>query len=153
MTQDSSTQHSLFAGRVFPVKRERVFQAFTEAELLRQWWGPKNFSVSSVHLDVRPGGEFRIEMQAEAGQVFGIEGRYREVVPPEKLVLTWRYVGIPGVDDGETLVTIRFLDHDEGTELLLKEELLSAKAFKKGKESGWQQSLEKLATALGGPEQ
>jgi uncharacterized protein YndB with AHSA1/START domain len=81
-------------GRVFDAPRSRVWQAFTDPELVAQWWGRGNRLVIE-HMEVRPGGRWRYVEHAEGG-THGFEGVYREVVPEERLTNTFGWDGMPG---------------------------------------------------------
>jgi uncharacterized protein YndB with AHSA1/START domain len=79
--------------RVFDAPREQVWRAWTEPERLAAWWGRRGWStpVSSVELDVRPGGVFRLNsINDEDGREMPMEGVFREVVEPERLVFEGR---------------------------------------------------------------
>ena len=72
--------------RVFDAPRERVWQAWTEAERLKQWWSPKGFTTHTCKVDLRPGGMFLYGMSAPDGTEVWGRFIYREIVAPEKLV-------------------------------------------------------------------
>jgi uncharacterized protein YndB with AHSA1/START domain/predicted enzyme related to lactoylglutathione lyase len=80
--------------RIFDAPRDRVWQAMTDRELLAQWWGRGNELVIE-RLEVERGGHWRFVEHAADG-VHGFEGRFREVVPPERLVQTFEWDGMPG---------------------------------------------------------
>jgi uncharacterized protein YndB with AHSA1/START domain/predicted enzyme related to lactoylglutathione lyase len=80
--------------RVFNAPRERVWQALTDPALLAQWWGRGNRLVIE-RLEVKRGGHWRVVEHAAEG-VHGFEGRFREVVPIERLVQTFEWDGMPG---------------------------------------------------------
>lgn len=88
------TDRSLHIERVFNAPRERVWRAMTEPKLLAQWWGRGNNLVIERH-ELRRGGHWRFVEHAPRGPE-GFEGRYREVVPPERLSLTFEWDGAPG---------------------------------------------------------
>jgi uncharacterized protein YndB with AHSA1/START domain len=80
--------------RVFEAPRERVWQAVTQPELVAQWWGRGN-QLTIERMEVRRGGHWRfVEHSAEG--THGFEGRYREVTPPERIVQTFEWDGMPG---------------------------------------------------------
>src|SRR5262245_34047668 len=80
--------------RVFNASRDRVWRAFTEPELVAQWWGRGNRLVIE-RLEVAPGGRWRyIEHAPDAAH--GFEGRYREVSHPDRFVRTFEWDGMPG---------------------------------------------------------
>jgi uncharacterized protein YndB with AHSA1/START domain len=77
--------------RIFNAPREKVYRAWTEPELLRQWFAPKPFTTPVAQLDVRVGGANLIVMRDPQGNEFPNRGVYLEVVPNEKLVFTDAY--------------------------------------------------------------
>jgi uncharacterized protein YndB with AHSA1/START domain len=72
--------------RVFDAPRDLVWKAFTDVEQMKQWWGPKGFTVVRADMDLRPGGSYHYAMKAPDGATMWGKFVYREVVPPEKLV-------------------------------------------------------------------
>lgn len=72
--------------RTLDAPRDLVFRAWTEAERLAQWWGPKGFKTVVRQFDLRPGGVFRYSMHADDGFEMWAKFVYREVVRPERLV-------------------------------------------------------------------
>lgn len=82
--------------RVFDAPRELVFRAYTDPELMPRWWGPRNLTTTVDKMDVRPGGEWRFVHHAPDGSEYAFRGEYREVVPPDRLVNTFEYEGMPG---------------------------------------------------------
>src|SRR5262245_23404955 len=73
--------------RTFAAPRERVFAAWTSAEHLMHWFAPKDFGVHSAEADPRPGGTFRLCMRSPDGRDYWVHGTYRELQPPERLVI------------------------------------------------------------------
>jgi uncharacterized protein YndB with AHSA1/START domain len=80
--------------REFDAPRELVWRAFTEPELVAQWWGRGNPLVIE-RLEVERGGHWRFVEHAPDG-VHGFEGRFREVVAPERMSHTFEWDGMPG---------------------------------------------------------
>jgi uncharacterized protein YndB with AHSA1/START domain len=80
--------------RIFNAPRERVWQAMTEPALVAQWWGRGNKLVIE-RLELERGGHWRFVEHGPEG-VHGFEGRYREVTPPERVVQTFEWDGMPG---------------------------------------------------------
>ena len=107
--------------RVFDAPRDRVYAAFTDPELIPQWWGLRGTTTVVDKLDVRPGGAWRFVERNSDGSENGFRGTFREVTPPESLVYTFEWEGMPGhvvVDtvtfedlDGRTKVTNISLFH------------------------------------------
>jgi uncharacterized protein YndB with AHSA1/START domain len=107
--------------RVFNAPRERVFQAFTDPELIPQWWGRRKDTVTVDKLDVREGGDWRFITESEDG-THAFRGTIRVIDPPEKVEQTFEWEGMPGyvavetatfedLGDGRTRVHTRTLFH------------------------------------------
>jgi uncharacterized protein YndB with AHSA1/START domain len=72
--------------RVFDAPRALVFEAFTKPEHLAQFWGPKGMRNAACTVDLRVGGEFRVDVQGPDGKIYPATGVYREIAPPERIV-------------------------------------------------------------------
>ena len=158
MTAKESAKASPFAEReliiirVFDAPRERVFKAWTDANLLAQWWGPKGFTNPVCDVDPKPGGALRIVMRAPDGAEYPMKGVFREVVPPSRLVFTNIAVDKDGHPIIEGLTTVTFADEGGKTKLTLQTRGVAvvdyAAAYLQGMEAGWTQSLEKLEAVV-----
>ncbi|HZZ29979.1 MAG TPA: SRPBCC domain-containing protein [Pirellulales bacterium] len=73
--------------RTFDAPRDMVWKAWTEREHLMKWFGPKGCMISTANLDFRPGGVFHYAMKTPDGKEMWGKFVYREIVPPEKIVL------------------------------------------------------------------
>ena len=89
---DSAAAHEITFTRLIDAPREFLFRAWTEPELLKQWFTPRPWTTPEVELDVRPGGSNYILMHGPEGEEFPNHGVYLEVVPNERLVMTDAYV-------------------------------------------------------------
>ncbi|MBA3724722.1 MAG: SRPBCC domain-containing protein [Candidatus Levybacteria bacterium] len=157
--------------RVFHAPRELVWKAWTDPEMIKQWWGPEGFSAPSITVDLRVGGKYVFAMQGPAGsewdKVMYSAGVYKEIVPNEKLVVTDYFSDEEGnklspITFGqdqnfpdEMTVTVLFNETVDGkTELVLKypkpetEEQMNAMIASQ-MEAGWNSSLDKLEESLG----
>jgi uncharacterized protein YndB with AHSA1/START domain len=72
--------------RTFNAPRNLVWKAWTSAEALGQWWGPKGATVRVINLDLRPGGTFHYAFAFQPGHEMYGRFVYREIVAPERLV-------------------------------------------------------------------
>jgi uncharacterized protein YndB with AHSA1/START domain len=84
--------HELVLTRLIAAPRDKLYRAWTDPALLKQWFAPKPYTTPEAELDVRPGGSSRIVMRSPEGQDMPMHGVYLEVVPNEKLVFTDAYV-------------------------------------------------------------
>ncbi|MGF1624166.1 MAG: SRPBCC family protein [Alphaproteobacteria bacterium] len=74
--------------RLIDAPREKLYRAWTEPELLKQWFAPLPWTTPRVELDVRPGGSILFVMRSPEGEEYPNRGVYLEVVPNERLVTT-----------------------------------------------------------------
>jgi uncharacterized protein YndB with AHSA1/START domain len=108
----------------FSAPREKVFRAWTVAEVLKQWWCPEGWVPTDIQLDLRVGGTYRIGMRRAAGGVpVFVHGCFVEVCSPEKLVYTWKWENA-FAEMPETRVTVHFLESNGTTEVILIHENL-----------------------------
>lgn len=133
--------------------RDVVFKAWTDPEMLKKWMGPDpSFTTPIAEVDLRVGGSYRLGMLApgeSAPHIVG--GVFREVLPPERLVYTWKWE-IPGGSDSEQpsesqemLVTVEFRDVNGATELVLTHENHPDQHSRDEHGKGWDGCLAQLA--------
>ena len=145
-TLQTSTETTLNLRRTFMAPREKVFRAFTEAEMLKKWWGHHGITCPAAEIDLKVGGKYRIAMKPPEGDVFHLKGTYREIKPPERLVYTFQWEGA-GMKE-ETLVTLEFHEKGDATELVLVHELFPDANARDDHNKGWESSFDCLAEAL-----
>ncbi len=165
-----SSQESIKIERIIDAPREKVWQAWTEPELIKKWWGPEGFSAPNIKVDLRVGGMYIYCMRGPAGSQFDQEmysaGVYKEIIPQEKLVTTDYFSDAQGnmVDPttmgmgadvpAEMTIIVTFEDVDGGKTKLTIEypKPQSEAAFEAMKNSGmaegWNSSINKLEAAL-----
>jgi uncharacterized protein YndB with AHSA1/START domain len=123
--------------------RERVFDALTIPEQIVKWIGPAEREALSADVDLRVGGVYRFRFNTETQGDLEAYGVFREITRPSRLVYTWRW-NDPRVDCGETLITIDFVDANDGTELRFRQEGFPTIEDRDGHNDGWNRSLDKL---------
>jgi uncharacterized protein YndB with AHSA1/START domain len=135
--------------RVLDAPRERVWREWTEPERFADWFGGGESEVplSTVSMDVRPGGSWRLTMFAEPGRrEIQWKGEYREVAAPERLVFT--VSDQPG-DDVYELVTVVLTDLGDGrTEMHFQQRgQLPAEQYERAAQ-GWSSFFDRIAERL-----
>jgi uncharacterized protein YndB with AHSA1/START domain len=135
--------------RVFDAPRDRVWKEWTEPEAFADWFGGKESEIplSSVSMDVRPGGSWRATMFASPGRrEIRWKGEYREVVAPERLVFT--VSDQPG-EEAYELVTVVLTDLAEGrTEMLFQQRgHMSAEQYERAGQ-GWSSFFDRIDERL-----
>jgi uncharacterized protein YndB with AHSA1/START domain len=152
--------------RVFDAPRELVWKAMTEPERMKEWWGPKGFTVLAAKMDLRPGGSYHYGMAGPDGAQMWGKMAYREVEAPSRLVFinsfsdeaggvtrhpmapTWplemlSILTFEELPDGKTKFTVRWSPHNPTAE--------EQQTFDAGHASmtqGWGGTLDKLAAYL-----
>ena len=94
LTTPSDTE--IVMTRTFDAPRELVFEAMTNPEHMKEWWGPRGHTMPVCEIDLRPGGKYRFVNKDADGNEYAFRGEYREIVPPEKIVWTFEFEGAPG---------------------------------------------------------
>ena len=105
----SETQ--ILVTRKFDAPRHLVYRAWTEPELVRQWWTANRGQMTVCDIDLRVGGKWRYAMDAHHGSEVAFNGEYLEIVPNERLVTTELYEGAPQAPAATTEMT---LTEDDG---------------------------------------
>lgn len=88
----STTPHELTITRLIDAPPEKVFQAWVDPEMMKEWFCPRPWRVTHVENDVRAGGSSLVIMKGPNGEEFPNRGIYLEVIPGKKLVFTDAYV-------------------------------------------------------------
>jgi uncharacterized protein YndB with AHSA1/START domain len=143
-----SAERELVITRIFDAPRRLVFKMWTDPEHLARWWGPRGFTTISARMDVRPGGVWSRSMRAPDGSIIRKHGVYREIVMPERLVLSYITDDLAGNPGPETLVTVTFVDLGGKTRLTLHQAGFESGAAREAHHGGWTSCLERLAEHL-----
>jgi len=98
--------------RVFDAPRRLVFEAHSKPEHVARWWGPRGTTLPVCEMDFRPGGAWRFVSRGPDGAEDAFRGEYREIVPPERIVWTFEWEGMPGHVSVETTT---FVEQDGKT--------------------------------------
>lgn len=154
------TAQELVITRVFNAPRALVWKAWTDPKHLMRWWGPKDFTAPAYKMDLRVGGEYLSCMRSAEGQEFWSKGVFREIVEPERLVMTDSFAdsegkvvpashyGMTGDIPLEMLIMVTFEEENEKTRLTLRHAGLPAGEHREGASAGWNESFDKLAEEL-----
>ena len=147
--ETTSSDRELIISRIIDAPRERVFKAWTDPELLRQWFAPLPYTT----LDVRPGGANLIVVRDPAGNEFPNRGVYLEVVKNERLVFTNAYTKAWEPSE-KPFMTVILTFEDEGgktkyTARVLHWTVADREAHEKmGFHQGWGQCADQLVALV-----
>src|SRR4051812_33665275 len=114
VTVERTSDREVVVTRTFDAPARLVFEAWTKAELFKQWWVPKSMGMTlrSIEMDVRTGGRYRLGF----GDGMDFYGKYLEVTPPSRIVWTNEESG-----DAGSVTTVTFEEKDGKTLLVLRE--------------------------------
>jgi uncharacterized protein YndB with AHSA1/START domain len=136
--------------RLIDAPREKLYWAWTDAELLKQWFAPKPWTTPQAELDVRPGGASLVVMRSPDGSDMPCPGVYLEVVPNQRLVFTDAYTSA-WQPSQKPFMTVILTFEDEGgktryTARVRHWTVADREAHEKmGFHEGWGQCVDQLA--------
>lgn len=118
-----------------------VFKAWTQAEHLVNWLGPRSHPAREVEVDFRVGGRWRACLRSPEGDDIWVGGEYREIDPPDRLALTfvWDSTGF------ESLVTIRLKEVGDRTVMHFHQAPFASVESRDSHNEGWTSSFDRLA--------
>jgi uncharacterized protein YndB with AHSA1/START domain len=133
--------------RSFDAPVERVFEAWTNAEVLRRWLhGHRDWETPTAEVDLRVGGRIRIVMRDPSdGTEAGATGEYRVVEPPRTLVFTWVWDEQP---EQWQLIELEFSERDGRTTVLMTNSAIPTDGRLKSQERGWHVCYDNLDRLL-----
>lgn len=140
----------------FPVPPDRVYRAWLDPDFMQRWFAAPVLTVTKAEVDERVGGAYRVWHRDESGDAGGAEAEILELVPNERIVLRWNFVGPDRYADPamESRLTVTFRSSaDGGTVLALTHERLDGLHARMPQiagsvHGGWTETLESLDGAL-----
>lgn len=147
--------------RLFDAPRDLVWKAWTEPELVMQWWGPGTYTAPSCIIDLRVGGRYLYCMRSPEGKDFWSTGVFQKIVIPEKIVCTDSFADengnvVPATYYGmspdfpmEMLMTVTFETQASRTRFTLRHTGIPAGDTRDLTRAGWNESLDKLTGVIG----
>ena len=152
---ENQSTKELTITRVFDAPRELVFTAFSEAEMIRQWWAPQGWDMPVCTMDFRPGGEWRYCFRNAEGQEHWARAIYQQIEPGKQIVYRNEFIDSQGnLIEGlpSSTFTITFSDLAGKTQLTTHVRLDSAANLEKlvgmGFKQGYTQTLNNLEQFL-----
>jgi uncharacterized protein YndB with AHSA1/START domain len=130
---------TLVTRRTIRASADRLFDAWTQPDQLRAWWGPRPVTCSGAEVDLRVGGRYRISNLLPDGSTLVIQGEFQVVEAPHKLVYTWR-----AGEDQVSRVTVRFEPSGDETEVIVVHEQIPNERLYESHEGGWSGCLDEL---------
>jgi uncharacterized protein YndB with AHSA1/START domain len=110
----SVSNHELVLTRLINASPDRVYQAWIDPEMIKEWFCPRPWRVTHAETDVRPGGATYLIMKGPEGQEFHNRGVYLEVIPGKKLVFTDAYTSAWQPSGKAFMTVILEFDNEDG---------------------------------------
>ncbi len=154
-TKTAINQKPINITRTFDLPVNKLWQAWTEPESMKKWWGPKDYTCPFCKIDLKPGGKYLSCMRSKEGTEFWSTGTYQEIIPQKKLVLTDSFsdekgnvisasdLNMPGKWPQELLVTVTFEQTGGKSKMALEHVGVPPEMYDECI-LGWEQSLDKL---------
>ncbi len=134
---------------MFPTTAARLFDAWTQPQQLRQWFGTDPNDLLDIQIDLREGGAWRFVMRCSEGKEEFLEGRYLEILPGKRLAFSWSHnVRTPEGEHQRTppsCVTICFEPIGAATRMTLEHREIASDSGRLGVRKGWLTSFQTLA--------
>ena len=143
-----TAERELTITRLFQAPRHLVFDAWTRDDHIARWWGPRDFTVPSCEIDARPGGAYRACLRSPQGTDYRLQGTYREIARPHRLVFTFAWEDERGRPKHETLCTVTFADQGEATLMTFHQALFDSMDDRDSHHGGWSEAIDKLEALL-----
>lgn len=147
-----SSKYDVTIVRTFDAPRKLVWDAWTQPKHLAAWWGPTNWTNPTCDVDLRIGGSLHIDMQSPDGEIYPMDGIYKEIEVPERLVISNMVPDENGKMLFEVVQTVTFKELEGKTELTIEarvvKQLPGAEQYLQGMEAGLQQSFDRLRDFL-----
>jgi len=145
ISKQISTGPTLTLRRAFAAPRERVFAAWTDAALVRQWIAP-NSRVIDAHWQAHEGGTLRVAITVPGAEEFVAKGsRSPTYEHRERLAFTFRWEEDERALEHETFITVELLDRGNETEMIFTQEGLRNEGSRHAHSDGWTEAFDKLA--------
>ncbi|MEP6791524.1 MAG: SRPBCC family protein [Ramlibacter sp.] len=122
-TLQRKSEREVVVTRTFDAPARRVYEAWTQPELLKRWWAPKSMGMSlvSCEVDARTGGRYRFEFGRDGSKAMAFFGRYVDVIPNSRLAWT-------NEESDEGAATTVTFEEKDGKTLLVWHELYPSKS-------------------------
>ncbi|MBI2727527.1 MAG: SRPBCC family protein [Polaromonas sp.] len=152
----TASDRELVLTRLIAAPRAKLYDAWTQPELIVQWFTPKPWQTVRAETDVRPGGASLIVMRGPDGTEFPNRGVYLEVVPNERLVFTDAYTAAWKPSDKPFMTVVLSFEEEGGktryTARVLHWNAADREAHEKmGFHEGWGKATEQLCELIGAP--
>lgn len=148
--------------RTFQAPVKRVWNAWSDGDVIKQWWGPRGFTAPSAKMDFREGGKYLLAMQAPDGKIMWSGGVIKEIIPNKKLIWTDHFsdqdgnsvsakdFGMNGDWPEDLYITIELESENSGQTTMTMTHEGIPKEMHDDCVQGWNESIDKLQKLVEG---
>jgi len=142
--------NTVYLQREFACEVEELYQWLTQPQLIAQWFGPEQLTVTNVTNSIVKGGAYSIELLKPSGQTFYIEGRYLDLEKPSLIEFSLHYRDASSLPP-DSVVTIQLGSTSPGkSSLKLKQVFELEPADMASRTRGWEHMLGVLESLVAG---
>ncbi|MDA0814014.1 MAG: SRPBCC domain-containing protein [Verrucomicrobia bacterium] len=135
--------------RQFKAPRERVFDAFSSFDAMKEWFGPGTCNCTGGAVEFAVGGHYHLKMEKPGGEMT-VLGTYVEIQPPSRIVFTWKWDDDEDWNNVESTVELDFIASGTGTELRLLQTGFPNEESRGRHTQGWTGGFDKLERVVDG---
>lgn len=146
--QTTLQERELTITRVFNAPRSLVFKVWTQPEHFARWLGPTDFMTVACQMNVQIGGIYRACIRSPEGKDHWMQGSYREVTEPERLVFTFAWEDEDSRPKHETLVTVTFTEQGNKTLMTFHQAIFESTESRNSHRTGWSECFDRLQAYL-----
>lgn len=156
---DRDSQNQIEVERVLDLPILKVWKALSDAETLKKWWGPQDYTCPFSSINFKAGGKYLHCMRSSSGEEIWSTGVFNEIIPTKKIVMTDSFSDskgnviaasehdMPGDWPLELLITITLTEKNGKTELKLEHEGIPDEMYEDCIQ-GWNSSFDKMERKL-----
>ena len=132
--------------RTFSATAEEVFDAWTNEEVIRRWFRPREgWREADAEVDLRVGGKVRVVMRTPEGKPVGAGGEYTLIERPHRLAFTWTFEDDPS---NQQMIELEFTERDGATTVRFVNSDISEAARRDSQYEGWSACFDEMARVV-----
>jgi uncharacterized protein YndB with AHSA1/START domain len=132
---------------MFAAPRARVFAAWTDIALFRQWFPPEG-RLLDAQWEPREGESYRLTLLFPSGEQWAVKGVFSEVRAPERLAFTFRWEEDDAAEERDTFITVELLDKGAETEMIFTQEGFADETSRDKHVGGWTMGFDNIDRVL-----
>jgi uncharacterized protein YndB with AHSA1/START domain len=133
--------------RTFAAPRARVFAAWSDIDVLRQWFPPEGRLIDA-DWDPREGATYRFTLMFPSGEEWAVKGAFSEVRAPERLAFTFRWEEDDPAQELDTFITVELIDKGSETEMIFSQEGFRDETSRDKHIGGWTMGFDNIDRML-----